>query len=269
MFLSISQHWSEGSSCRQFSCSIALASRSQQWPCLYRALLWRGNTSSCFIVTHKTSALALLLPHRRGTGTQCCLTIFWSRSACLNMWGVASYLPDAVIVITPGAPRGYGLPRDRSSPPDSDSRLAASPFSHNARSRDRASGRCSLPTRRGCRQEADEAQQDTCKGQAPGQCALARGEHWPCRLQMWQFSQWWEPKWVKSALCPSKQKGRQEWKENGPVSETIWILLWEPRSLIKAPTGLGIWLSFPDFILGWIPEKGCRAEMLRAWMENF
>lgn len=39
---------------------------------------------------------------------------------------------------------------------------------------------------------------------------------------------------------PFKTKEQAERKEDGTISETISILLWEPRSLIKAPTGLGI-----------------------------
>lgn len=39
---------------------------------------------------------------------------------------------------------------------------------------------------------------------------------------------------------PFKTKEQTERKEDGTVSETISILLWEPRRLIEAPTGLGI-----------------------------
>lgn len=39
---------------------------------------------------------------------------------------------------------------------------------------------------------------------------------------------------------PFKTKERAESKEDGTVSETGSTLLREPRSLIKAPTGLGI-----------------------------
>lgn len=39
---------------------------------------------------------------------------------------------------------------------------------------------------------------------------------------------------------PFKTKAQAESKEDGTVSETVSTLLWEPRSLIEAPTGLGI-----------------------------
>ncbi|EDL16040.1 mCG147550 [Mus musculus] len=53
---------------------------------------------------------------------------------------------------------------------------------------------------------------------------------------------------LRAALCPSKQKSRQKSEEESRVSETICVMLWKPGSLIKAPTGPGIRLSFPDFI---------------------
>lgn len=91
-------------------------------------------------------------------------------------------------------------------------------------------------------------------------CSCSRGTLTLSTTDVAAAPPWWELKWVKSTLCPSTQKSRQKCKESGIVSETICILLWEPRSLIKAPTGLEIWLSFPDFIPWLDTQKG-----LQGW----
>lgn len=96
-------------------------------------------------------------------------------------------------------------------------------------------GRCSLPTRSRMRLSRTPA-----KTRLPVRVLLLEGNTDPayrrCR------SPTTAPRTEMSEInsLPFKTKERAGCKEDGTVSEPVSTLLWEPRSLIKAPTGLGI-----------------------------
>lgn len=186
------------------------------------------------------------------------------------VWRVVFYQSDAVIFITWGAQREHSLPRDHSRPLTLTHTWQRPPVAINTRSRDRALGRCSLPARRRHKQEADEAQLGSCTGQDPSQCAIAPGERWPCRPhRQWPHhsgENWSE--WHQLSALQNKRAGRSVRsmaQSQRPYASCCGSL----RASSKHLQVSGSDCLFQISSLGWIPEKGCRAEMFKAWMENF
>lgn len=193
-------------------------------------------------------------------GTQCCLTVVWSQSTCLNMCEEWSSTYQMLLSSSPEGLRGHTLPRDHS-------RLLALTHAWQHPPLAVIPGVGTEPWKGALCQLEEDA-----KGSRWGTAghlqrlssqsvrSCLRGTLTLLTEDVVASPQWWELKWVKSTLCPSKRKSRQTCKEHDTVSETVYILLWDPRSLIKAPTGLGISLSFPDFIPWLDTRKG-----LQGW----
>lgn len=207
-----------------------------------RVLLRGGNACSVLEVL----ALAFLLSHWR-QWAPCCLTVIWAVSLLTQVWGVVFCLPDAATFITWGAQHRHSLPRDHSrllglTHAWQHPALAVMP---GVETEPGEGAVCQLEQGAKRRQTRPRRRLQRLGSQAVRPCS--RGALTLPTTDVVVSAQRWELGWVASTLCPSKQKSRQKCKEDGAVSETICLLLREPRSWIKAPIGLGIWLASPDF----------------------